>query len=107
MFKNSIPVIGFSLATLLAAPVLAQTNPSIEGYSGGHMQAETALQTADVASWDATYTANRQSNPGIEGYSGEGYPGGSPRYETGTESQAQVARNPDGLADDRMYGSYR
>lgn len=107
MFKNSIPVIGFSLATLLAAPALAQDNPSLEGYSGGHMQAETALQTADVASGDATHTANRQSNPGLEGYNGGGYPGGSPRYATADEPRAQVARNPDGLTDESMYGSYR
>ncbi|MGM0561628.1 MAG: hypothetical protein ACQETX_11235 [Pseudomonadota bacterium] len=102
MFKHSATVIGFSLATLLALPALAQTNPSIEGYSGGHVQAQTAFQSVDTASASgASYTAGRlAANPGLEGYSGNAPLNASARYATAVPPRTQYAANPEGLQDD-------
>ncbi|WP_022730017.1 hypothetical protein [Fodinicurvata sediminis] len=102
MFKQSATVIGFSLATLLALPALAQTNPSIEGYAGGHVQAQTAFQSVDSpAGGEASYTAGRlAANPGLEGYSGNATLNANARYETQAAPRAQYASNPSGIKND-------
>lgn len=108
MFKHSATVIGFSLATLLALPALAQTqtqtqtNPGIEGYAGGHVQAQTAFQSVDTVSGSgANHTAGRlAANPGLEGYSGNAPLNASARYSTHVAPRAQYAANPQGIEDD-------
>lgn len=102
MFKHSATIIGFSLATLLALPALAQTNPGIEGYAGGHVQAQTAFQSVETAAGgEASYTAGRlAANPGLEGYSGNATLNANARYATQVAPRAQYASNPDGIMDD-------
>ncbi|MFC4353009.1 hypothetical protein ACFOW6_15775 [Fodinicurvata halophila] len=101
MFKHTTTVLGFTLATLLAGPALAQNNPSIEGYDGGNVQAETALHTVESTPLEASYTAGRlAANPSLEGYSGGELPSGKPQFATASEPRTQFADNPAGIRDD-------
>lgn len=106
MFKHSTPLIGFSLAALLAGPALAQNTPSLEGYDGGHVQAETVFQTVDSLGGGATFSAGRlAANPGLEGYSGGGSPSGTPQFATVSTPRPQFANNPAGIRNDAARGA--
>ncbi|WP_022729331.1 hypothetical protein [Fodinicurvata sediminis] len=99
MTKTMIPAIGFAITTALAMPALAQTSPSNEGYAGGHVQAQTAFDTAEVVpSFDANGT-QLSGNPGIEGYSGERTLNANAALETLTVDRSQYASNPDVASD--------
>lgn len=101
MIKHTTTVLGFTLATLLAGPALAQDNPGLEGYNGGHVQAETAFQTVDSPAGGAAYSASHlAANPGLEGYSGSGSPSGTPQYATRSAPRMQFADNPAGIRAD-------
>lgn len=101
MVKHTTTILGFTLATLLAGPALAQDNPSLEGYDGGHIQAETAFQTVDTPAGSAAYSASRLAdNPSLEGYSGPGSPSGAPQYATRSAARTQFADNAAGIRTD-------
>lgn len=95
MLKTYLPIIGFALTTTLALPALAQTNPSLEGYEGGHVAGQTAFGTAQGT---PSFNANGNqlaNNPGLEGYNGNGTINENARFGTLVVERSQYASNDD------------
>ncbi|MFC4353471.1 hypothetical protein ACFOW6_18160 [Fodinicurvata halophila] len=107
MNKTVIPAIGFALTTALALPAMAQNNPSIEGYEGGHVAAQqTAFDTAQVTpSFDANGN-QLASNQSLEGYNGNGPINANARFDTIVVDRSQYASNP-AIRDDANVQAIR
>lgn len=95
MNKTVIPAIGFALTTALALPALAQNNPGLEGYEGGHVAAQqTAFNTSEVTpSFDANGN-QLASNQSLEGYNGNGTINANASFDTLAVDRSQYASNP-------------
>ncbi|MGM0559494.1 MAG: hypothetical protein ACQETX_00310 [Pseudomonadota bacterium] len=97
MNKLYLPAVGFALTAILALPVVAQNNPGLEGYEGGHVATETAYHTGtSLPSFDASGAgigSPLADNPGLEGYSGDGSLNQNARFGT-WDAVPQLAARP-------------